>query len=70
MKIFTSEKVMELLQKEDMTTRQVSISLDCSTQTADGLLKELFLTNRVIRKNISTPKRPQWLYSNNGKKVE
>lgn len=70
MKIFKSDKVMELLQTEDMTIRQVSIALECSTQTADSLLKELFLTNKVGRKNISTPKRPQWLYHLNGVKHE
>jgi len=61
-KKFTTEQVLTLLHDRDKSLREIIDSLNCSRSTADNLIKLLFETKKIKRRNIGSEKKPLWMY--------
>lgn len=64
-KKYTTDAVLALLAKSkpELSMRQISDGLGCSTRTTKKLLRELRMMKKLIMRNVGTDKKPMWMYS-------
>lgn len=62
-KKFTLELVENMLSCGEKTLREIVDTLGCSKSTAENLIHEMEMLDKINKRNIRTKKKPMWMYS-------